>query len=43
MKNFKLYNQTTVHCSTIKFSEFIKSINQIQTFTQQEMVGIRMK
>jgi hypothetical protein len=42
MKNFKLYNQTIVHGSTVKFADFHRSINQILPYLSQDMVGIRM-
>jgi Vps52 / Sac2 family len=32
IKNFKLYNQTTVHQSTIKFSQYLQSMKQLKQY-----------
>jgi vacuolar protein sorting-associated protein 52 len=40
--NFKLYNQTTVHASTMKYAELVRSLYKLAPHLSQDMLGLRL-
>lgn len=42
MTNFKLYNQTTVHASTIKYAETMRSLCMIAPYLSQDMLALKV-
>jgi vacuolar protein sorting-associated protein 52 len=42
MANFKLYNQTTVHASTIKYAELIRSLTMVAPHLSQDMLILKL-
>lgn len=40
--NFKLYNQSTVHHSTAKYAEFVRSLYRIGPHLSQDMLVLRL-
>lgn len=42
LQNFKLYNQTSVHSSAIRYAEVVRSLTMIAPYLSQDMLSLKL-